>query len=402
MNSLKSNTNNPSKHYDVIVIGVGGMGSATVYQLAQRGLKVLGIDQYSIPNKMGSSHGITRIIRLAYYQNPAYVPLVRRAYTLWQELQNQTGEQVLYVTGSIDAGYPQSKIVEGSRKSCGLHNLPYEIMTSSEVTARFPGYHLPSNTLAVLQPDGGFLLAESSISSLVSLAQVHGAHIHEHEQVISWMSSGDGVKVTTDRATYFAARLVITAGPWFSKLVQGFSQVVTPERQVIAWFQPYQPELFTPNRFPVFNLMLDEGHYYGIPIFGSSGFKFGRSHHLSEKVAPDSMERECSPKDEQVIRKYAESFFPEGSGQTISLATCIYTNTTDENFIIDTCPDFPQVFLAAGFSGHGFKFCPVIGEILADLVESGRTTHEIEMFGLKRFINAPLQPNPSVSSSSYK
>ena len=261
-------------------------------------------------------------------------------------------------------------------------------MTSSELAVRFPGYHLPSNILAVLQPDGGFLCAERSISSLVSLAKVHGADIHQHEQVISWMPSGDGVKVVTNHATYFAERLVITAGSWFSKLVPEFSQVVTPERQVVAWFEPYQPQLFSPNRFPVFNLILDEGHYYGFPIFEEGGFKFGRSHHLREKIDPDTMERECSPKDEQVIRKYAERFFPEGSGKTISLSTCIYTNTTDENFIIDTCPDFPQVFFAAGFSGHGFKFCTVIGEIMADLVESGRTAPELEMFSIGRFVTS--------------
>jgi sarcosine oxidase len=381
-----------SGHYDVIVVGIGGMGSATVYQLARRGLKVLGLERYSIPNQMGSSHGMTRIMRLAYYQNPAYVPLVRRAYDLWRSLQDETGEQILYVTGSIDAGPKGSRIVEGSRKSCELNGLPYEILTSSELTARFPGYRLPPEILAVLQPDGGFLLPERCIVSHVTMAQAHGACIHAHEQVLNWKPSGNGVQVTTDRATYFADRLVITSGAWSSKLIDGLSKVIVPERQVMVWFQPRRPELFTPERFPVFNLMVEEGHYYGCPIFGVPGFKFGRSHHLSEKVDPDTINRECNLHDEQVIRKYAELFFPEGAGPTMALATCMYANTADENFIIDIYPDYPQVSFAAGFSGHGFKFCSLVGEIMADLIEYGETHHDIQMFRSERLKGLLHQP----------
>jgi sarcosine oxidase len=192
--------------------------------------------------------------------------------------------------------------------------------------------------------------------------------------------------VTTEHDTYFAERLIITAGAWSSQLIDKLSTIITPERQVVAWFKPHRPELFTPEVFPVFNLITEQGHYYGCPTFGvSEGFKFGRSHHRNEKVDPDTMNRNCNKFDEQIIRKYAEEFFPDGSGLTLALSTCIYSNTIDEDFIIDVHPDYSQVSIAAGFSGHGFKFCSLVGEIMADLAEKGKTFEDIEMFRLNRF-----------------
>jgi sarcosine oxidase len=373
-----------AKHYDVIIIGVGGMGSAAAFHLARRGRTVLGLERYNIPNDMGSSHGVTRIIRLAYYEHPSYVPLLIRAYELWQELQQLAGEQLLYVTGSIDSGPLGSPVFEGSRRSCDIYQLRHEILTSPELTQRFPGYRLPSEAMAVFQPEGGFLLPERCIVWHVMLAQNHGAEIHACEQVVGWEPAGDGVRVRTDRALYEADRLVIAAGAWISRMVEGLAGLANPERQVLAWFQPRRPDLFVPGRFPVFNVMVEEGRYYGFPVFRDPGFKLGCYHHLGESVNPDEMDRECHSRDENLLRDFAERYFPQAAGPTMAMRTCIFTNTPDEHFILDLHPEYPQVSIASPCSGHGFKFCSVVGEIMADLAERGETRHDISMHRLAR------------------
>jgi len=374
-----------SQRYDVIVIGVGGMGSAAVYHLARRGLKVLGLERYDIPHSMGSSHGVTRIIRLAYYEHPSYVPLLRRSYELWRELEKEFGEKLLYITGSIDAG---AEVFEGSRMSCELHGLPYEAMTGKELNACYPGYHLPSDIMALFQPEGGFLLSERCIVAHVMLAQARGAEVHGREKVLDWQPLGDGVRVRTDRATYDADKLVVTAGAWATTLVEKLAGLAVPERQVLAWLQPSRPELFTPERFPVFNLVVDEGRYYGFPVFSVPGFKFGRYHHLDEIVDPEILDREGHPRDEQILRDFAEKYFPDGAGPTMALKVCMFTNSPDEHFILDVLPDCPQVSIAAGFSGHGYKFCSLVGEVMADLAQHGETGHDISLLRFSRFAPA--------------
>jgi sarcosine oxidase len=375
--------------FDAIVLGVGGMGSATVYHLARRGKRVLGLERYDIPNAMGSSHGVTRIIRLAYYEHPAYVPLLRRAYELWRELERGFGEQLLYITGSVDAGPSGGQCFEGSRRSCELHALPHEILSGTEVNRRFPGYNLPAELMAVLQPEGGFLLSERCIVAHVVAAQALGAEIHARERVLGWEARGDGVRVETDRGAYEAERLVVAAGAWAGTLVPELHALAEPERQVLAWLQPSEPELFAPERFPVFNLQVDEGRYYGLPVFSVPGLKLGRYHHFEETGPADAIERECHPRDEALLRELAAKYFPGGNGPTMALKACMFTNSPDEHFILDLHPLYPQVALAAGFSGHGYKFCSVVGEIMADLAESGQTRHDISLFRLLRFARQP-------------
>lgn len=371
--------------FDAIVVGVGGMGSATLSHLASRGHRVLGIERFAIPHELGSSHGLTRIIRLAYYEDPSYVPLLRRAYELWRTLQQAIGEQLLHITGSIDAGPPDSQVFAASRRSCELHGLPHEVLTGAELNRRFPGYHLPPETLAVLQPDGGFLLPEKCVEAHVALARGHGAEVHQHEQVLDWEPRADGVRVRTDRATYEAERLVITAGAWAGSLIEPLRKLAIPERQVVAWFQPRRPELFVPDRFPVFNLVAPDGRYYGFPTFEVPGFKVGRYHHREEQTDPDGVDRQIHPIDEEILRQFVERYFPDGAGDTLTASTCMFTNTPDEHFLIGVHPSYSQVSFAAGFSGHGFKFCSVVGEIMADLAEHGATRHDIRLFRLERF-----------------
>jgi sarcosine oxidase len=372
-------------HYDFIVIGVGGMGSATVYHLARRGHKVLGLEQYDIPHEMGSSHGITRIIRLAYYEHPSYVALLRRAYALWRELEAETGEKVLHITGSVDAGPPDSQVFKGSLESCKLHELPHEVLTSHELTARYPGYRLPEDTMALFQPAGGFLTPERCIVTHVQAAQTHGADLRAREGVTSWEIDGPGVKVHTTRSTYTADKVVFTAGAWLGKLVPDMQQVLQPIRQVLIWMQPHKPDWFTPERFPVFNLLVDEGRYYGLPIYGIPGFKLGRYQHLNQPADPDTLDRAAADaEDERVLRSMAERYFPDATGPTMSMKVCMFTNTPDEHFILDIHPEHPQIVIGSPCSGHGFKFSSVMGEILADLAEKGDTGHDIDLLRLAR------------------
>ena len=371
--------------YDAIVIGVGGMGSATLYHLARRGLRVLGIERYDIPNDMGSSHGITRIIRLAYYEHPSYVPLLRRAYELWRWLETETGEALLITTGSIDTSPKGNQVFEGSKSSCEVHGLPHEVLSGRDVNIRFPGYSLPEEHMALYQPDGGFLLPERCIVGHVSEAIKAGADVHGRERVAEWEPNGDGVKVITDRDTYMGVKLVICAGAWAGKLLPALSTLLSPERQVLAWIQPLEEELFRPEVFPVFNGIVEEGRFYAFPAYGIPGFKLGRYHHLGQVVDPDAMDQQVHPEDEELLRGFTARYFPRAAGPTMSLKTCMFTNSPDEHFILDTHPDLPQVSVAAGFSGHGFKFCSVVGEIMADLVQEGQSRHDLGLFGIGRF-----------------
>ena len=374
-----------AKQFHTIVVGVGGVGSPTVYELAKRGKRVLGLERFDVPHDMGSSHGHTRIIRLAYYEHPSYVMLLRRAYELWREIQAHVGEQLLHITGSLDAGPSDSWVFKGSLQSCLEHGLPHEVLTGKEITQRFPGYKLPHETLAVLQPDGGFLVPERCIVSYAEAAQALGAEIHGRERVLEWQPIGERVRVTTDRDVYEADRLVITAGAWNSTLLDCLDGLLEPERQVLAWLQPSRPEYFAAERFPVFNLLVPEGRYYGFPIHRIPGFKFGRYHHLEEFIDPEGIDREPNLRDEQVLRDLAERYFPDGAGPTMTLKSCMFTNTPDHHFIIDLHPHYPQVSFTSPCSGHGFKFASVIGEIMADLAERGETRHNIDLFRLDRF-----------------
>lgn len=375
-----------NKRYEVIVLGVGAMGSAALYHLAKRGRKCLGLEQFNIPNDRGSSHGITRIIRLAYYEHPSYVPLLRRCYELWRELETHAGEGLLHITGSIDAGPPESSVFEGSKRACELHDLQHEVLTSLELTRRFPGYHLPKDTVALFQPDGGFLRPEACVSSHVMLAHAHGAEFRARERVLAWEPDARGVTVTTEHGHYQADRLVVSAGAWISKFVPLLAGKAVPERQVLGWFQPRYPNLFTPAKFPVFNVTVEEGRFYGFPVFGIPGFKFGRYHHRQERVNPDTYDRECYPEDEQVLREFGSRYFPDGCGPVLSMQTCLFTNLPDEHFAVDLLPGYPQVVVASPCSGHGFKFASVMGEVLADLVEKGATRHDISHLRIDRLL----------------
>ena len=380
--------------HDVIVVGVGGMGSAACWHLARRGQRVLGLERFDIPHAMGSSHGISRIIRLPYYEDPAYVPLLHRAYALWREAERATGEELLVTTGSIDAGPEDDPLFQGALASARLHGLAHEVLGGVAVNARFPGYNLPAATRAVFQPQGGLVASERAIVAHVRAAQAAGAEIHARERVLGWEVRPSGtVRVRTDKGSYEAGRLVLAAGPWMAELAPPLAGRAVPERQVLAWLQPLRPEWFGPDRFPVFNLQVEEGRYYGLPVYEVPGFKFGRYHHRNEHGAADALPRDVDAADERLLRQFGERYFPAGSGPTMALRSCLFTNTPDEHFVLDHHPRHAQVVLASPCSGHGYKFCSVIGEILADLATGdGTTRHDIGFLRLNRPALARTEP----------
>jgi len=361
------------------------MGTAAAAHLAARGQHVRVLERFSLGHDRGSSHGLTRIIRLAYFEHPAYVPLLRRAFELWRALEARAGEQLLHVTGALDVGAEGSEVFEGSRRSCLEHGLTHEVLTGRALRERFPAWHIGDDAAAVLQPDGGFLRPEACILAHAARARQAGAQIHEGETLLQWETTPGGVRVRTSIGVYEASQLVLTAGAWMGALLPDLASVMQPERQVLGWFGVTDHAAFAPSRFPVFVHDAVEGRYYGFPEFETPGFKIGRYHHRGEPTMPDTLDRACHPEDEAALRAAVTRYFPGADGPLLRSAACMFTNTPDEHFIIDRHPDAPAVLVVSPCSGHGFKFCSVVGEIVADLVMRDATAHDISAFRLARF-----------------
>jgi sarcosine oxidase len=324
---------------------------------------------------------------MAYPEGAGYVPLLRRAYHLWRDLEGRAGERLLFVTGCVDAGAPDSATVRGSLETCRQFGLEHQALDAKSLHQKFPGYRFPGDIAAVFQPDGGFLLPERCIVNYVKAAQALGAEVHTCERVIGWDASGGVVEVRTDRESYRARKLVITAGLWASQLCPLLRNLAIPERQVVLWAQSSRPELFQLGSFPVFNLEAPEGRFYGCPEYGVPGFKIGKYHHRRENVDPTSIDREIHSEDEAVLREGIRRYFPDADGPALAMKTCMFTNSPDEHFILDAHPEADNVYIAAGFSGHGFKFASVVGEIMTDLAldVGARYAGQLGMFRLARF-----------------
>ncbi|ELZ86908.1 N-methyltryptophan oxidase [Haloferax gibbonsii ATCC 33959] len=378
-----------STQYDVIVMGVGGIGSAAVYHLARRGLDVLGLDQYNIPNSIGSSHGDSRLIRLTNHEDPEYVPHVRRSISLWESLEEEYGEQLLHRTGTVDAGPADSETVRGSLKACTDYDLPYEHLSAGELSEKFPGFELPQEFEAVYQPDGGFINPTKCVQAHVELAQEHGATTHAHETVVDWESTANSVTVETDRTTYEANHVVVTAGAWTQLLVEELEETLTPWRVIVGGFQPENRSQFTADSFPVFSIEDEQQSYYGGPAAGTSGFKFGLVDNLEDVADPNDFDPRPTEKERErlrtVLHENAQRYFPEGAKSIKRLKTCMVTHTPDQDFIVDYLPSDPNVVVGAGFSGKGFKFSCLMGELLADLVTESDPAVDIDLFDIDRF-----------------
>jgi len=372
--------------YDVIVVGVGGVGAATCLQLARRGQRVLGLERFDVPHAEGSSHGGNRMIRLAYFEGAAYVPLVLRAHALWHDLGREAGEQLIWETGTLDLAPAGAGVVEEAEAACRAHGLAHETFDAAGVMQRWPVFRLPAGHVGLLQPQGGFVASERGIVAQVGLALDAGAEIRAREMVLDWQPLGDGVRVRTERGTYEAGALVLSAGAWISRFVPPLAAVTQPYRQVFGWFRPRTPEAFAQGRFPSFTMLAEGGHFYGFPLWQHPGFKVGGPHHGREACDPDTVDRAIRDSDIAGLADWLERFIPDAAGSLLALRTCLYTMTPDEHFIVDRLPGLPQVIVASPCSGHGYKFTPVMGEVLADLACGRTPAFDISGFALSRFI----------------
>jgi sarcosine oxidase len=370
--------------FDVVVIGLGAMGSAAVASLARRGCRVVGIEKHAPGHDRGSSHGATRIIRLGYFEHPSYVPLLRAAYPLWHDLAAKSGVPLVHITGIVEIGAPDSELVAGTLRASRLHGIAHDVLDPADLMRQFPAFRVPAGHVGVFQADGGFLRAEQAIHAQLALARDAGAQLRVGEDVIAVEPRGAGVRVVTQNGVIDAGCAIVTAGPWVKSVLPGLPTPIRVTRQVLGWFEPRDRAPFAPGRFPVFLLQNEDGIFYGFPDDGT-GVKVAKHHHADETVDPDRCDRAVSAADEAMIRAVLAAHLPAADGRLLAATTCLYTMTPDGDFILDRLPGHEAIIVASPCSGHGFKFAPVIGEILADLALSGATPHDISRFALARF-----------------
>lgn len=372
------------KVFDVAVLGVGGMGSAACWQLAKAGKRVLGLEQFSIPNTRGSSHGATRILRLGLHESAKYVPLVLRAVELWEDTGKLAGVELFHRVGSLDVAPPESSVFQGSLRACETCGIDHEVLDAKDIRRRFPALNPLDSMKAVHQPGSGFVLPEAAISSQVNLALAAGAQIHGHERVKGWSRAASGFRIRTDRGEYEAGQILVTGGAWIGKLLPRLP--VTAERVVLGWFAPVRGgENFLPDKLPVWIVDSEEtGHFYGFPIHGVPGFKLGRlREHPSAPVDPDELRHEAGREDEADMRGFIRQIFPGADGPILAMETCFFENTPDRDPIIDEVED--GLWVIGGFSGHGFKYASVMGEVATELLIRGESRFSLEPFRASRF-----------------
>ena len=371
--------------FDAVVIGLGATGSAALSALARRGLQVLGLERFAPGHDRGSSHGGTRIIRLGYFEHPSYVPLLRRTYALWRELEVASKRKLMHITGIVEIGPPEGEVVAGTLAASREHQLPHEVLDAAAVMRRFPAFRIPSDNIGVFQPNGGFLEVEPAIEAQLAVARAAGAEVRSGATVQAVETRGEGVQVVTSRGPIDAGTAIVAAGPWVKTLLPDLPVPLRVTRQVMTWFTPRDPALFTADQFPVFLLESRHGVHYGFPPHGGAGVKIAKHHHADQAVDAETVDRTVGPADEALIRPALAEHIPAANGALTRAKTCLYTVTPDGHFILDRMPGAPSIIVASPCSGHGFKFAPVVGEILADLATSGSSRHDISRFRIGRF-----------------
>jgi sarcosine oxidase len=373
--------------YDVIVIGLGGMGSAAAYHLAARGHHVLGLEKFTPAHDKGSSHGGSRIIRQSYFEDPAYVPLLLRAYELWEQLAEDTGREVYRMTGGLFMGRPDCLTVAGSQRASQEWDLPHEMLDADEIRRRFPTLTPHRGDVALYEAKAGFARPEMTVQAHIDLAEKAGAELHFGEPVIEWSESDGRVSVTTQRGTYTAGQLVICPGAWAPQLLAEFGIPITIERQVLYWFDPRGGTAPFVDHPIWIHEDADAMQAYGFPaIDGPGGGVKVAFFRKGIVCTPETIDRTVHEQEIGEMRERAAGLMPALDGPCVHSATCMYSNTPDEHFVIARHPDSTNVTVACGFSGHGFKFVPVVGEILADLATEGATRHPISLFDPKRLV----------------
>ncbi len=379
------------KTYDIIVCGLGGMGSAALSHLAERGVKVFGFDRFNPPHTLGSSHGQSRIIRQAYFEGPDYVPLLFRAYELWEKLSRQSGQTLLKQTGCLLIGKTDGEIIKGSRLSAEKYGIAHEILTASEIRKRFPVFRPNDGYTGLLEKKGGLVNPEIAIRAHLENATAQGARIGTGESLLKWgKTPGGGIEVVTNKGRYSAGKLIVTAGPWAAQIFPELRLPVKIERVVLHWFQPQCGiEPFLPERIPAHFWKLEEGtEYYGVPYDGEvkNGVKVA-IHNKGTPCGPDTIQREVTEADIEQMRNCLAETIPNLAGPCLHSVTCLYSQSPQGDFILGPHPTHEDLVLGIGFSGHGYKFCPVIGEILADFATNGSTKFNLKTFSPSNWIH---------------
>jgi sarcosine oxidase len=377
-----------SRLYNAIVIGLGAMGSATLFHLAKRGSRVAGFEQFQPAHAFGSSHGDSRIIRETYFEHPLYVPLVQRAHELWRELEEASGKRLMTINGGLMIGPRDGGVVTGTLRSAREHSLPHEVLTAAEVRDRFPPFRFDESLIAVFDPRAGYLDPESCTAAHVDGARRAGAAVHFDEPVLEWNADGEGVRVKTSKATYRADRLVVAAGPWCSALLADLALPLTIERQVVFWLEPERDVAqYDASRFPIYAYEFEPGTIcYGFPRL-ARGVKAAVMHSGELASAPEKVDRVVEARDEDALRAAIRPVLPDlSTAPAKGNDVCLFTNTPDHDFIIDFHPRHPQVLISSACSGHGFKFASAIGELQAELLTGGSSRFDITPFRIDRFL----------------
>ena len=377
--------------YEVAVIGLGAMGSAALYAAANRGLRVIGFDRYEPAHARSSSYGESRVIRLAYFEHPSYVPLLREAYELWLALEKASGQRVLTITGMIEAGYSGAPLVQRSLQSAIEHGLPHERLTAAETNIRFPAFNLPGDWDVIFQPDGGALLPEKAISLFVAGAEDNGATVRQGTRVVSVEPAGDGVRIALKGGEHIeACSAIVSAGAWIGDLLPDVAAGMRLTRQPLMWFQPREPGLVGPDRMPVFLFQTPHDLIYGLPNLCGTGVKAASHLDGGTLTSAEAARAEVSPEEASYLHGTIERYVPAAAGALRNTSLCIYTRSPDEHFVVGLHPKASQLVIASPCSGHGFKFASVMGEILADLAQHRRTDRPIDLFQPKRLLTRPL------------
>ena len=367
----------------VIVLGLGGMGSAAAAHLARRGAEVVCIEQFVPGHDKGSSHGESRIIRQAYFEDPAYVPLLLRAYELWEDL-DRDDPGIFRPTGGLFLGTPETGAVSGSLASAREHDLPHQLLDAQEIRRRFPAFAPRDDEVGVFEERSGFVRPERTVLEHWRRAHAAGAALRPG-RALAWEADGDGVRVRTAGGTIEGDRLVVSPGAWAPSLLADLGLPLVVSRQAVFWFRPTEPAAYALGTHPVFVWERPGLSPYGFPcIDEDGGVKIG-VHHRGPETDPDDVVREVSARDAAELADLVRPLLPSLPGTFLRGITCLYTTTPDHDFVIGPHPEHENVAIACGFSGHGFKFVPVVGEILADLALDGSTRHPIGLFDPTRF-----------------
>lgn len=372
--------------YDVIIIGAGSMGMAAGYYLSKSGKKTLLLDSYNPPHNKGSHHGETRIIRYAYAEGEEYVPFILKAQELWNDLERASGKQLFIQTGVLSVGNEESDFIQNIISSAKKYSLPLDVIDSEEIRKRWSGITFPNHFMGCFEPTSGVLKCEESIKAYQELAELNGATILSNNRVREISILNDKVTIKTDEKTFYSDALVVSAGAWAGSLLSMLDLDIplTPVRKTFAWFNAHET-IYNHSRFPAFAFEAPQGLYYGFPSIDGSGLKVGR-HDGGDQINPDEAMRGFGEiaEDEGDLVQFLNQYIPD-IGQLKYGKTCMYTLTPDEKFIIDLHPKYSNVAIAAGFSGHGFKFSSAVGQALSNLIISGKNDIDISQFSINRF-----------------